>query len=460
MRAAIMGAMAILGTQIGRRGSGLNTLVFTAAVMCFFDPYLLWDVSFQLSFAATLGLIVIGNPLLRWFTVWLEKRMPSEKARKVADPVGEYLLLTLAAQAATLPLMAWHFHQASLTSVIANPLILPAQPLIMMLGAVALLAGMVFLPLGQILGWFVLPLLSYTTGVVEWLARLPGSIQITGSSLVWIFILFAAAALTLQVGKRFPDPLKPAILLTASGLVAVVIWMAVAMRPDGNLHITLLALDEGHGVLIRTPHGQTYLLNGAASGRNLSAVLDRRLSPFDRDLEGLILTEPHSTGISGLNFLSEQLGVEQVRWGVNVLANATTRRLENLLHQAGTSSRVVEDAQVFQLEPELLMQVLKSSEEGTALLLRNGDFSMLIPGGVTPDSLQSVIKPGSATLLLLDKNDLATSQLEDWYKMGALGILWNESRLPTPDDSWISTGEKGQLQVITDGSRMLLEGRK
>ena len=68
MRAAIMGAMAILGTQIGRRGSGLNTLVFTAAVMCFFDPYLLWDVSFQLSFAATLGLIVIGNPLLRWFT--------------------------------------------------------------------------------------------------------------------------------------------------------------------------------------------------------------------------------------------------------------------------------------------------------------------------------------------------------------------------------------------------------
>ena len=177
--------------------------------------------------------------------------------------MGEYLLLTLAAQAATLPLMAWHFHQISLTSVIANPLILPAQPLIMMLGAVALLAGMVFLPLGQILGWFVLPLLSYTTGVVEWLARLPGSIQITGSSLVWIFILLAAAALILLIGKRFPDQLKPAILLTASGMAAVVIWMAVAMRPDGNLHITLLALDEGHAVLIRTPHGQTYLLNGS-----------------------------------------------------------------------------------------------------------------------------------------------------------------------------------------------------
>ncbi len=141
-------------------------------------------------------------------------------------------------------------------------------------------------------------------------------------------------------------------------------------------------------------------------------------------------------------------------------ANATTRRLENLLHQAGTFSRILEYGQVFQLEPGLLIQLPKSGEEGTALLLRNGDFSLLIPGGVTPDSLQSVIKPDSVTLLLLDNNDLVATQLEDWNKLDALGFLWNESRLPPPDDSWISTGEKGQLQVITYGRRMLLEGRK
>ena len=162
MRAAIMGAMAILGMQIGRRGSGLNTLVFTAAVMCLFNPYLLWDVSFQLSFTATLGLIVIGNPLLRWFSTWLEGRMPPGKARGIAEPVGEYVLLTLAAQIATLPLMAWHFHQISLSAILANPLILPAQPLVMMLGAVAMVGGMIYLPLGSLLGWFALIPLTYT----------------------------------------------------------------------------------------------------------------------------------------------------------------------------------------------------------------------------------------------------------------------------------------------------------
>ncbi len=87
-------------------------------------------------------------------------------------------------------------------------------------------------------------------------------------------------------------------MFTASGMAAVVIWMAVAMRPDGNLHITLLTLDEGHAILIRTPLGQTYLLNGASSGRNLATVLDRRLSPFDRDLEGLT-TEPQAPVSAG-----------------------------------------------------------------------------------------------------------------------------------------------------------------
>jgi len=113
--------------------------------------------------------------------------------------------------------MAWHFHLVSLTSVIANPLILPAQPLIMMLGAVALLAGMLFLPWGQFLGWFVLPLLSYTTAVVDWLAHLPGSLNIVSSGLIWIFILLAAAVLILLLRNRFPNQLKPTILLTVSG---------------------------------------------------------------------------------------------------------------------------------------------------------------------------------------------------------------------------------------------------
>jgi competence protein ComEC len=74
MRAAIMGCLAVFARQIGRRQHGLNTLLFVAAVMAFFNPYVLWDVGFQLSFMATLGLMLYSEPLSAWFVGWASRR--------------------------------------------------------------------------------------------------------------------------------------------------------------------------------------------------------------------------------------------------------------------------------------------------------------------------------------------------------------------------------------------------
>lgn len=63
VRAAIMGAMGLFGGLIGRRQAGANSLTFTAALMCLFNPWLPWDPSFQLSFMATLGLVLYAEPL-------------------------------------------------------------------------------------------------------------------------------------------------------------------------------------------------------------------------------------------------------------------------------------------------------------------------------------------------------------------------------------------------------------
>jgi competence protein ComEC len=70
VRAALMGAAAVFGGLVGRRQSGINTLVFTAALMCAFNPFLPWDVSFQLSFSATLGLILYAEPVELAFRRW------------------------------------------------------------------------------------------------------------------------------------------------------------------------------------------------------------------------------------------------------------------------------------------------------------------------------------------------------------------------------------------------------
>jgi len=181
LRAAIMGILALFARQIGRR-TGINTLAITAAAMVAWNPNILWDAGFQLSFAATLGLVLYAEPLQTWFTNLLARRLPLDRARRLAGPAGEYLLFTLAAQVMTLPVIAYHFQRISLLSVLANPIILPAQPAVMVLGGLAVLLGMLWQPLGQVVGYLAWPFIAFTIRAVEWLATFPGGNIPLGSS--------------------------------------------------------------------------------------------------------------------------------------------------------------------------------------------------------------------------------------------------------------------------------------
>ncbi len=82
VRAALMGGLAIFARPIGRRQQGLNSLALVAALMAVFTPLVLWDVGFQLTFAATLGLILYAEPLSAWFTSWISNlRLPLSVCR-------------------------------------------------------------------------------------------------------------------------------------------------------------------------------------------------------------------------------------------------------------------------------------------------------------------------------------------------------------------------------------------
>ena len=109
-----MGGVSLLARQFGRRQDGLNTLAFTASLMTVFDPRLPWDVSFQLSFLTTLGMMLFADKLLEAFNRLASRRLSSAAVERLAGPVSEFFLLTLSAQVFTIPLMAYHFHHVSL----------------------------------------------------------------------------------------------------------------------------------------------------------------------------------------------------------------------------------------------------------------------------------------------------------------------------------------------------------
>ena len=151
--------------------------------------------------------------------------------------------------------------------------------------------------------------------------------------------------------------------------------------------------------------------------------------------------------------------INNVLWGELVPASPATRRLEAALRQDGAISNLLEAGQEYILEPGLLLKVIVSGEEGTALGIIYGDFMLLLPGGVSPLSIKDILRRSPPSIIVLDENDLVDTDAEDWLSLSSLGVIWNNVTESTPDESWIQTAEQGEVEIITDGRRLYLVGR-
>ncbi len=178
IRASIMGILAFLAQILGRQRLAAYSLFIAAYIMLFVSPSTLSDVGFQLSFMATLGLIIIRPIFDR------NKKLKSLLNKSL---VGEDVLTTVCAQASTLPILLADFGSYSFISVFINGLVLWTVPVLMTLGGIGGLLGIIFEPLGAIFLYSSLPLLLYFQKVVSVFAQVFGTFTFTSFS--WQFTI-------------------------------------------------------------------------------------------------------------------------------------------------------------------------------------------------------------------------------------------------------------------------------
>jgi competence protein ComEC len=166
VRAGLMGALGVLATLAGRRGSRLHALVVAAAVTAAIDPGIAADVGWQLSFAAVLGILALARPL----RTALARRVG---ARGWRGALAEGAAVTIAATLATAPLIAFHFEALSTTTLISNLLALPAIAPAMWLGTFVSIGAQVPGFPAAVPNAIAAPLLAYIAEVARWCGR-PG----------------------------------------------------------------------------------------------------------------------------------------------------------------------------------------------------------------------------------------------------------------------------------------------
>jgi competence protein ComEC len=428
-RAGVMGALNVLATLGGRRGSRLYGLALAALVTLAIDPGVAADVGWQLSFAAVLGILVMAAPLGAALRHWLGLRGPL--ARALADGVA----LTSAATLATAPLIAFHFGEFSTVTLFANLLALPAVAPAMWLGMLAAAAGQVpGFPVGAV-NAIAAPLLAYIAQVAAWCGRPSWAclqVRLGLGGLIGCYAaMIASALLAMRIARRRrisqarrrrtqvevdgPISLRIGVFAARQRLrwaVGTLAALALAWAgmghgasgapPGSGLRVSVLDVGQGDAILLQPAGAPAVLVDGGPPGEGrLLALL------HGAGVEGLgaaIVTHDQSDHAGGIAELLGGLPIHQLLYGVlerAMLGQARAAGAETARLAAGSELRSGALRLDVLWPPRERLAGPHAGEDPNLLALvmvaRWRDFSMLLTADAEAES--TPIDPGPIDVL-------------------------------------------------------------
>lgn len=303
IRAAFMSSLLIIAPLFKRKTYVPASLAAVLIVMSAFQPLVLWDISFQLSFFAVLGLALFSTPYTRYFNGLFNNIFPAGFARIISEFLNEPLVVSLAALTTTLPLTMLYFQRISLVSLLVNILVVPIQSYVLIIGGIALLISLVVPSVGQVLFWIVYVLLTWTIAVVRYFGNLQYadvSIALNGK-LIWLFLGLVIAGAIMNAERfgwvRQADNFIRSrsvitAMITTGACIAILILLIFQSRPDGKLHVWWLDVGHSHAVFIETPGGSQILVDGGQYPSRLLTAIGDRMPFYDRTIELVVITHP------------------------------------------------------------------------------------------------------------------------------------------------------------------------
>lgn len=313
VRAAIMGSLGVLALHYHRPNDALNALAVAALLMLALNPFTLYDLGFQLSFLATLGLILYVTPLSAAFEKFFARFTSSERAQQIVGALNDSFIVTLAAQITTTPLIVFAFQRLSLVGLLTNLIILPAQPAVMIWGGLATMLGMIAQPLGQVLAWIAWAFLAFSIAIVQFTAQLPfGSLPVGRFALPLLAAYYVMLFGLTRVGwetLRARLALRPALALGVALVVGVWIWNLALTLPDGKTRVVFL---DGGTTLAQSPRGARIVIDGGAPPSAALSALGQRMPFWDRAIDVLVLTDADDAHLPALVAILERYDVRHI----------------------------------------------------------------------------------------------------------------------------------------------------
>lgn len=445
VRSVVMLTAYSLALLLERETDPIDTLLLAALVILGVEPAALFDLSFQFSFLALWGIIVL-TPILMGF-------LP-DVGRGVCFRLLQFLSASAAATIATIMPVAYYFHQASATGLVSNFAIVP------LMGYGAVIAGFVALPL-LILFPALAPPFLHTAGVmihmsnwlIGYLDRLPLLPRFIPDRLQLGLFFLAMAAITFLKRPAWRWGVTGGLL---AGMLAV--SLAPGIRPAKAFSVALLSVGQGESTLLTFPDGKTMLIDGGGSlHESRFDVGERLVAPAlwglgVRRIDYLVLTHAHPDHLNGLTYIARTFPIGEFWEGEDVESGERYEELKRILDGKGVRSlRLSSSTRPF-LVGGVGVTVLNPSREGDgpvdvndqSLVLRfsKGPFSLLMTGdaGVAVQRrLLSRPEQVRCTVLKVPHHGSRLTNLPEFFKEAAPQVALitvgygNRFRFPAPE---------------------------
>ena len=319
-RALVMVAALSLALAMSRTRKLYHALALAAFVILIWDPQEIMELSFQLSFIAVMGLIYFLPPVTEWFRrkdplMALEKRgLIWVWGRRMAMAAGA----TVAATAATFPIVVNNFHVAPLLAVPANLLMVPAAGWVVL--PLALVGSFLFFIWergGMEILWVAAWMGDWISRFCSWLADWAPKIYLP-SLRPWEIGAFYLSLVGLARLRRSRWALPLLVCSLASFPLSWGIdWASQRLHPKLRVHF--ISVGNGASCLIETPDGKSVLIDGGGSHDPSFDVGSMHVAPVLwerrwRSIQRVILTHPHPDHMNGLPFILKAFRVTEGVW--------------------------------------------------------------------------------------------------------------------------------------------------
>lgn len=465
VRAAVMAAIVLLGDILKREPDILTSIAAAAICLLSFNPHSLFEVGFQLSFIATLSLVLITPGLQNIF-----------KKIKFTGGISTLLAATLAAQIGVAPVAAYHFNTVSLISLITNLLVVPLTGIITILGMAMALLGQFFIAGARILAYINCSLLSlvlYTTGLsskIRFASILIATPQLPFMAAWYLSVLLFSGRIS--VNHKYTA-------ICAILAAAAVFGTASDIAATPGMEVVFFDVGYGDSVLIHTGNGKNILIDTGPGYSSGSGAGEKVIVPYLLDegilhIDMIILTHSHSDHTAGFADIAEMLDTDVLavyegfdRSG-RIQQVCTERNIELVNLSAGDVLKLDKEIFLKVLHPNAGADNYAPNPDSIVLKMEYGETEILLTGDIEKRSEEMILAQGfdiGADVVKIAHHGSVTSSTEGFLsavnaKAAVISVGRNKfghpdgevmDRLANSDIITFRTDLGGALRLVSDG---------